>query len=148
MDVESVYAHVDLSQARARVRIMQRFINRSTVAMPEASYRFPMDANATLASCLVEIGDRKIKTSLEELKAAKKTFDTAQKAGKKAALVQQHAPDVFELSLGNVPAGATCVVELVYDVRLEQVAGGAGDTVFTLPAAIAPRYHMDLPPGK
>lgn len=141
VELQSVKVDVALHHVRAHVHIVQRYINHSTKAIPEASYRSPMDANAVLRSCLIEIDNIKIKTALQELTDAKKMFETAVQAGKKAGLLQQHVPDVFELSLGNVPAGATCVVNLEYDMRLEQVAGGTGETVFTLPAAIAPRYH-------
>lgn len=139
LDVERVSCTAHVAQVRARVRLVQRFVNRSrTRAVANASYRFPLDARGSIHSCSIQIGDRKIVPALQELERATNTFDAAIKSGKKAGLVRQHKPDVFELSLGNIPPATACVVELTYDVCLDQ---SDGQTRFTLPSAVAPRYE-------
>jgi uncharacterized protein YegL len=127
VDVECT---VVLSDLTADVNVAQTFQNRSTWEVPEATYRFPLDAAAALYSAVFTVGPRVIRARLEELKAAKDKFE-------KAGLVEQQKPDVFALSLGTVPANTQVRVELKYRVTCDLFAGA---TQFLLPSAVAPRY--------
>lgn len=58
-----------------------------------------------------------------------------------ATLLEEHTPEVFETSLGNIPPRATVRVEIVYVNELKADLGGDGALV-TILTSVAPRYGI------
>ncbi|KAI9762484.1 MAG: hypothetical protein M1840_001244 [Geoglossum simile] len=56
-----------------------------------------------------------------------------------AVLLEEHTPEIFEISLGNIPAQAQVKIETTYVNELGPDIGGEGVLV-TIPTSIAPRY--------
>lgn len=120
----------------ARVTVRQRFRNAGDEAI-EAVYVFPAPEKAAVTGLVIETGGRRIVGKVVEKEAAFDDYDEALAAGYSAALLDQHRPNVFQTSVGNLLPGQQMVVELVWVMEL----GWEGDALrFVLPTTVAPRY--------
>lgn len=85
----------------------------------------------------MRIGDRMIEAKVKEREEAKKEFHAAKKAGKKASLLEQHRPNVFQMSVTNITSGTTIDVELRYT---EHIIPEEGQYEFVYPVVVGQRY--------
>jgi Ca-activated chloride channel family protein len=83
------------------------------------------------------IGERVIIAEIKEKQKAKKEYEQAKKEGKTASLLQQHRPNVFQMSVANILPGDTIVVEMSYT---EILVPEEGTYEFVYPAVVGPRY--------
>ncbi|MEW6998499.1 marine proteobacterial sortase target protein [Colwelliaceae bacterium BS250] len=128
--------NVDVSAMMARVVLTQSFINSSNDWV-EGIYVFPLTEGVAVDDMEMWIGERFIKAEIQERKQAKKTYEIAKKAGKKASLVEQQRPNMFTTSLANIPPGETIKIKISY---LQQVPLLANTFSLRLPLTITPRY--------
>lgn len=124
----------------ARARVKQQFKNDSAF-WTEGIYVFPLPEKAAVDHFKMIIGERIIEGQVKERVSAKKTYENAKAAGKKASLIEQQRPNVFTTSLANIAPGETMTVEFEYQQVLEY-----RDNSYRLryPMVVGPRYH----PGK
>ena len=119
-----------------RVVMRQRFRNAGTTTI-EAVYVFPAPEKAAVTGLVIETGGRRIVGKVKEKEAAFDEYDDALSRGYGAALLDQHRPNVFQASVGNLEPGQEMVVELTWVMELTW----EGESLrFTLPTTIAPRY--------
>ncbi|CAG8540533.1 19471_t:CDS:2 [Racocetra fulgida] len=106
----------------------------------EAIYKFPLHEATAVCGFEAEIdGKRKIKGVVKEAKQAAKEYDKAIQQGQGAYLLEQHQPDIFQCSVGNITTGQTVVIKITYVTELKHDAE-AEKVRFVFPTAIAPRY--------
>ncbi|WNC71550.1 marine proteobacterial sortase target protein [Thalassotalea psychrophila] len=127
---------IDVNAMMARVVVTQSFINTSNDWV-EGIYVFPLTEGAAVDDMEMWIGERFIKAEIQERKQAKKTYDVAKKAGKKASLVEQERPNMFTTSVANIPPGEIIKIKISY---LQQVPLLANTFSLRLPLTITPRY--------
>ncbi|KAG0012461.1 hypothetical protein BGZ80_011715 [Entomortierella chlamydospora] len=150
VDIE---AHSTILETTSRTKLTQTYFNPSEVYnIPELQYTFPLYDGVSVVGFTCRIGDRTIVGQVKEKEKAKKVFKDAVARGEKAALLEQlpEASDVFTTTVGNVPAGATVVVEITYMGELKHDAEVDGIR-FTIPTKIMPRYGnypVELAKGK
>ncbi len=120
----------------ARVKLRQQFYN-PTDSWLEGVYAFPLPENASVDSMRLIIGDQVIEASIKEREAARKAYERARREGRRAALVEQHRPNIFTNSIANIGPRDTVVVELSYQhsLRYDQ-----GKFRLRFPMVVAPRY--------
>lgn len=120
------------------------FKNSSPSEMMEVVYTQPMDPQASLFKMVVKIGERVIEANAREKEAAKKAYDDAKDAGHGAYLasISDDQPDVYSLSLGNVPPGETVVVMISYvtEVLLDDNRVDGSVLRFSIPLGLFQRY--------
>jgi hypothetical protein len=109
-----------------------------TLQRTEAKYQLPLDEKAAVTEFFAEINGRLIEGIVKDKVEAKKDYEDAVDDGETAFLVEQTRPDVFEISCGNMPAGAVIRTTLVYVAPLEVF--DADTYRFVIPTKIAPRY--------
>jgi Ca-activated chloride channel family protein len=119
-----------------RVSVRQEFRNEGPDWV-EGIYVFPLPDGAAVDRMRLHIGDRFIEGEIQEKEHAKKTYEKAKQAGKKASLVQQQRANLFTTSVANVAPGELVVVEIEYleDVRYED-----GRFSIRFPMTLTPRY--------
>ncbi|KAF9351152.1 hypothetical protein BGX26_010778 [Mortierella sp. AD094] len=135
-------AHTTILETTSRTKLTQTYFNPSeTYNIPELQYTFPLYDGVSVVGFTCRIGDRTIVGQVKEKEKAKKVFKDAVARGEKAALLEQlpDASDVFTTTVGNVPAGATVVVEITYMGELKHDAEVDGIR-FTIPTKVMPRY--------
>jgi Ca-activated chloride channel homolog len=115
--------------------VVQRFRNTSGHAT-EATYIFPLPADAAVSALAIQIGGRTIRGAIEGREAAQRRYEAAVAAGVGAALLEQERPDVFTQTVSAIPPGGVVEVTLRYDAvaRFE-----AGSWQLVVPMVVAPR---------
>ena len=132
---------MQISGLVARVSVRQEFHNAGSEWV-EGIYVFPLPENSAVDRMRLHIGDRFIEGEIQEKEHAKKTYEQAKQAGKKASLVQQQRPNLFTTSVANVAPGERVVVEIEYleDIRYEN-----GRFSIRFPMTLTPRYISGQP---
>jgi Ca-activated chloride channel family protein len=116
--------------------VVQRF--RNTSGRPtEATYIFPLPADAAVSAMAMQIGTRTIHAAIEPRDAAQRRYEAAVAAGAAAALLEQERPDVFTQTVSAIPANGVVEVTLRYDT-LARYQAGTWELV--VPMVVAPRY--------
>lgn len=127
---------VDATGMIARVIVKQHFKNESEF-WSEGKYIFPLPNDAAVDYMAMHIGERKIVGTVKEKNEAKKIYEKAKNAGKKASLVSQHRPNLFSNKVANIAPGESITVELHY---VETIHYEHGQFSLRLPTTITPRY--------
>jgi hypothetical protein len=126
--------------------VTQQFSNASSSATQNARYVFPIYDGSVVTSFRCWIGnDRLLEGAVKAKEAARADFQHAVSQRKVAVLVEELAPEIFETSVGNIPAQTTVKIEITY-TNLLKVDNSTGGLVLTIPTSIAPRYG-DVPEG-
>ncbi len=125
-----------------RTKVRQHFRNPSKDWM-EGIYQFPLPDDAAVDGMTMIIGERRIVSEIQEKKQAKKTYQKAAAAGKKAALLSQQRPNMFTTSVANIEPGGDIIIELSFQSLAAQ--DGVNFT-WRMPQAITPRYNSPMAP--
>ncbi|TYK64798.1 marine proteobacterial sortase target protein [Colwellia echini] len=126
----------------ANVKVKQKFTNASK-QWQHGVYAFPLPDDSAINQLIMRVGERVIIGEIQEKKQARETFNKAKKNGRKAALVEQHRPNLFTTHIANIPPNETVEVELTYfqQVNFHKVDDQAGEFSLHFPMAITPRYQ-------
>lgn len=132
----STNVDIEVNGMIAKVRYTQHFRNDSD-RWQEATYTFPLAENAAVNYMEMTIGERRIVGQIKELAEAKRIYEQAKSAGKRAALTEQQRPNMFTQKVANIAPGEQISVNLEY-VQLAQYQDGIFS--FRLPTTFTPRY--------
>jgi len=145
-----------LHETASRTHLSQTFINPSVDSpIANAKYTFPLYESCAVVSFRCHVGACLIEGVVKEKEDANTQYNDAVSRNESAGLFEQHTPDVFSTSLGNIPPGEPVKVEIEYIMELKHDAGFDG-LRFTIPTSIAPRYgeppqglseHVAIPNG-
>jgi len=125
----------------ARVSVRQVFQNSGSEWV-EGIYVFPLPDNAAVDRLRMHIGERYIEGEIREREAAKKAYEAAKSAGKKASLVEQQRANLFTTSIANIGPGETVAIEIEY---LQTVSYDEGNFSLRFPLAVTPRFIPGTP---
>ncbi|KAG7416802.1 von Willebrand factor A domain-containing protein 5A [Fusarium oxysporum f. sp. rapae] len=134
--VDGIVAHTEL---------VQKFHNPSDEIIDAAKHVFPLYDGAVITSFECTIGDeRRVRGVVKPKAQARKEFEEAVRDRVSApALLEEHTPEIFETSLGNIPANTTVEIKITYVQELKVVMTETEATegiALTIPMSIAPRY--------
>ncbi len=121
----------------ADVTVTQHYRNEGQRPL-HARYVFPGSTRAAVHGLNVRLGERLITAQIRERQQARIEFDQAKKEGKTGALLEQHRPNVFQMSVANILPGDEVAVELRYTDLLTPRDAVYG---FVFPTVVGPRYH-------
>ena len=128
----------------ASVTLKQRF--RNTTGGPiEAEYLFPLPHEASVHTMRFRIGERTVEAVVKEKEEAKRAYEAARREGRSATLLEQDRPNLFTLSVANIPDGETIEVTLGYQ---EKLAFDEGEWRFVFPMVTTERHHAGIPDGR
>jgi Ca-activated chloride channel family protein len=120
----------------ARVTVTQSFVNPSDRWL-EAVYAFPLPENAAVDRMRLQAGETVIEAKIREREAARQAYRQARQQGHRAALVEQHRPNLFTNAVANIAPGETVSVTLRYQ---QTVRYDSGSFRLRFPMVAAPRY--------
>ncbi|MFC1850112.1 marine proteobacterial sortase target protein [candidate division CSSED10-310 bacterium] len=123
-----------------RAEVSQWFFN-PTQEWLEGVYVFPLPENAAVDHLRMVIGHRIIQGQIEERAQAKKMYQKAKKAGRKASLLEQERPNIFTTSVANIGPGEEIEVVIQYQHNADY---NQGTFSLRFPMVVARRYI----PGK
>ena len=124
----------------ASITLKQTFKNPSTDWV-NGKYVFPLPQKAAVDSLTLKTDGRIIRGVVKEKNQAKKEFEAAKASGKKAGLLQQSRPNLFSMSLANIPPNAEVVAQVTW---VEAIKYESGRFSLRLPTTLTPRFI----PGK
>ncbi|KAF7331209.1 hypothetical protein MSAN_02439600 [Mycena sanguinolenta] len=134
-----VRAEASIKELAAQVKLTQTYGNDAGVPI-EAKYTFPIPARASVCSfTMIKQDGTRVVGSVLEKQEARETYNTAVAQGQQASLAEQQTPDVFQVSVGNIPPNEQVQIELVYATELSE--DEENDSIrFHLPVHIGARY--------
>ena len=113
----STHYLIDISGTISRTKVVQRFINSSDEWV-EGIYLFPLPPSSSVDHLRMRIGETFIEGQIKERKKAKRIYEKAKSSGKKAALLQQQRPNLFNHSVANIGPKETVVIEIEFQQAL------------------------------
>jgi len=134
--LQGTQVHFDISGTSADVTVEQTYQNRGTVPI-SAEYVFPASTRAAVHGLTMRLKDRVIHAQIKEREEARKTYEVAKQSGKSASLLEQHRPNVFQMSVANILPNEEVRVKLHYT---ELLVPTSGIYEFVFPTVVGPRY--------
>ncbi|KAJ7031685.1 von Willebrand factor type A domain-containing protein [Mycena alexandri] len=140
-----VRAEASIKELAAQVKLTQAYGNDASFPI-EAIYSFPVPARASVCGfVMIKQNGTRVVGSVLEKQEARKTYGTAVAKGQQASLMEQQTPDIFQVSVGNIPPREQVQIELVYATELAE--DEENDSIrFHLPFHIGARYGNAPPP--
>uniref|UniRef100_A0A3Q2CS07 Poly [ADP-ribose] polymerase n=1 Tax=Cyprinodon variegatus TaxID=28743 RepID=A0A3Q2CS07_CYPVA len=129
LPLQAVHVKCKLIDLLSQVVIFQKYTNHSSAPI-EAKYVFPLDDSAAVCGFEAFINGKHV-----EKQTARREYKQAIAKGHGAYLMDQEAPDVFTISVGNLPPGATVLIKVTF---LSELVVRDGSILFSLPGSVAP----------
>lgn len=130
-------AEVNIAGVIADVEIKQIYVNTGSSPI-EALYVFPGSSKSAVYGMEMRIGERTVVAEIQEKQKAQKMYEQAKSEGKSTSLLEQHRPNVFQMSVANIMPGDTIEVTLNYN---ELLVPQEGIYEFVYPTVVGPRYE-------
>lgn len=128
---------VDVHGDLVNVKLTQTFEN--PLDQPtNATYLFPLNQRAAIHRMIMRVGNEVVEAQIQEITKAKKTFAKAKSAGKAAALLEQHRPNMFTQKIANLVPGLPIRVTIEYSHTVAKI-DGAYELV--IPMVVGPRFQ-------
>ncbi len=139
LPLHSTTADVNIAGVIADVKISQVYINEGSNTI-EAIYTFPASTRAAVYGMEMKIGNRTITADIQKKEEARKNYEVAKAQGKRASLLEQKRPNVFEMNVANITPGDRIEVVLKYT---EMLIPTDGVYQFVYPTVVGPRYSNE-----
>ena len=136
LPLKSTHVDVNISGVIADVLVTQVYKNEGKRPL-EAIYVFPASTRAAVYGMKMTIGERIINAHIAEREDARRRYEDAKQTGRSASLLEQHRPNVFQMSVANILPSDVIKVELKYTELLIPT-----DKIyaFVYPTVVGPRY--------
>lgn len=128
----------------ASVVVSQRFGNPLKEAA-ELDYLFPLPENAAVTGFELQIGKRRVVGDIQELEAARATYQQARGEGRRTGLLEQRRENLFAVQLANIQPGETISAVMRYQQRMKFEDDSY---TFVFPMGITPKYDSPEHPGE
>ena len=139
LPLKATSASVNIAGVIADVQVKQVYVNTGKVPL-EAIYVFPGSTNSAVYGMTMTIGQRRIKAKIAEKNQARQQYEQAKTEGKRASLLEQQRPNVFQMNVANIMPNDTIEVLLQYT---ELLVPEEGVYSFVYPTVVGPRYNSD-----
>lgn len=136
LPLKNTAADVNISGVIADVVITQTYVNNGKTPL-EATYVFPASTQAAVYGLTMTIGNRRVVARIAEREKARADYEKARSEGKRATLLEEQRPNVFQMNLANIMPGDTIEVALRYT---ELLRPESGRYEFVFPTVVGPRY--------
>lgn len=132
----STVAEVNIAGVIADVTVRQTYKNDGEQPI-EALYVFPASTRAAVYGMQMKVGGRVIIAEIKEKQAARREYEAAKQEGRRASLLEQERPNVFQMSVANIMPGDQVEVELYYT---ELLIPEQNSYQFVFPTVVGPRF--------
>jgi len=134
--LKKVQLQVKVVNFISEVNIIQDYVNHEADPI-EVLYSFPVEESAAIIGFEASINDHVIVSQVKEKEKAQAEYQQAMRDHDSAILLDETAPDIFKMKLGQLKAGEKAQVKLTYimELPIEEKA-----VRLTIPTTIAPRY--------
>ena len=136
LPLKSAAANVVIDGTIAHVKLTQKYANTGKSPI-EAVYVFPASTRAAVHGMTLKTGDRVIAARVKESVKAKAEYAVAKAEKKTAALLEEHRPNVFQMSVANLLPGDDIDVEIEWS---ETIPALESTYEFVFPTVVGPRF--------
>lgn len=136
LPLKSTFAEVNIAGVMADVKVTQVYKNEGRNVL-EAIYVFPASTRAAVYGMQMIIGERVIEAQIRERQQARQEYEQAREEGRRASLLEQERPNVFQMNVANILPGDEIKVVLQYT---ELIVPEDGVYQFVYPSVVGPRY--------
>ncbi|XP_033122166.1 protein mono-ADP-ribosyltransferase PARP4-like [Anneissia japonica] len=130
----AVHIRAKLLDLAAQVVVLQAYKNENSHPI-EAKYVFPLDDMAAVVGFEAFIDGKHIVGEVKDKEVAHREYREAISKGHGAYLMDEETPDVFTVSVGNLPPNSEVLIKITY---VAELAVDSGKIVFNLPGSVAP----------
>ncbi|XP_059355827.1 protein mono-ADP-ribosyltransferase PARP4-like isoform X2 [Carassius carassius] len=134
LPLKAVNVRCKLVDLLCQVIIFQTYTNQNDFSI-EAKYVFPLEETAVVCGFEAFINGKHVIGKVKEKEQARKEYKQAIEMGHGAYLMDQDAPDVFTISVGNLPPGATVLIKVTF---ITELVVRSGSIIFSLSGSVAP----------
>jgi hypothetical protein len=141
----SVQVQGDIIDFVGKIKVTQTYQNKYDRNI-EAKYMFNLDGNSTVTGMSLIIGDRILKSKIQEKSEARQTYETAIVEKKTTSLLEKASNGIYTMNIGNIQPNQEVKIEFEYLTTLECTE--EGHMKFVLPTNISPKYddqHKTVP---
>jgi len=129
-------AEIVVNGITGRATVQQTFLNPED-AWVEGIYVFPLPEDAAVDRLRLRVDGRRIEGVVAERAAARERYAEAAAGGQRASLLEQDRPNLFTMSVANIPPNSRIEVEIGYQ---QAVTHQDGRYSIRFPMAVTPRY--------
>lgn len=137
LPLQKTSVNVQIIGGLATVLVTQEFYN-PLKEPAEIEYLFPLPHQAAISDFEIKIGNRTVRSNLEEFEKALDVYQEAVRKGKLASLLEKRRPNLFAVRVANVQPENSIQTLIRFQERL---AFHDGEYEFVFPMGITPRYH-------
>ncbi len=119
----------------ATIDVSQRFRNPNREPA-EATYTFPLPANAAVCDFVMSIGTRHIRGVIRPRREAEQIYREARQQGYRASLLVEHSPHLFTQSIGSIEPQKSVDIEMRY---VEPLGMKDGEFALRIPLSLRSR---------
>jgi hypothetical protein len=134
--LKATSAEVNIAGVIADVTVRQQYENAGDEPI-EAIYVFPASTRAAVYGMEMKVGNRLIVAEIKEKQQARQIYTEAKSQGKRASLLEQERPNVFQMNVANIMPGDQVEVVLQYT---ELLIPEQGAYQFVYPTVTGPRF--------
>ena len=134
--LKATAAEVNIAGVIADVTVRQQYENNGDEPI-EAIYVFPASTRAAVYGMEMKVGNRLIVAEIKEKQQARQIYTEAKSQGKRASLLEQERPNVFQMNVANIMPGDQVEVVLHYT---ELLIPEQGVYQFVYPTVVGPRF--------
>ncbi len=134
--LQSVNVEAGIENLLCRTTVRQRYRNLEDVTT-EAVYTFPLPLGAVLLDMTIETGTKELKGVVVEKTEAEERYEDAVTDGDTAIMLEQVAPGLYTMNVGNLQPGESVDIAITY---AELLTWRDNSLRFFLPTTVAPRY--------
>ena len=109
--LKAVHIRAKLLDLASEVIVLQAYKNESSQPV-EAKYVFPLDEMAAVCGFEAFINGKHVIGIVKEKEEARREYKEAISRGDGAYLMEEETPDVFTVSVGNLPPGANVLIKV------------------------------------
>ncbi|HPT77941.1 MAG TPA: VIT and VWA domain-containing protein [Candidatus Atribacteria bacterium] len=117
--------------------VMTQYYKNTSGCDLEAVYIFPVPDTAAVSGFRAVIGDREVKGLVKEKKKALEEYNRAILDGDSAYLLEEHRPNVLQISVGRIMQGEEVELELSY---IDALQCQDKEVRLSIPTVVAPKY--------
>ncbi len=103
----------------------------------EIFYIFPLNHESIITGFQATINGRVVKGVVEERKEAERKYAKAIRMGDSAMMLEEHRPNIYQISLGQVLKGESVTIHISYMIPIVR---RENDFELILPMVVGPRY--------
>ncbi|NXJ11809.1 PARP4 polymerase, partial [Odontophorus gujanensis] len=132
--LKSVHIKARIIDFVAQVVMFQTYTNQNSSPI-EAKYVFPLDDKAAVCGFEAFVNGTHIIGQVKEKSQAHREYREAVSQGDGAYLMDQDAPDIFVITVGNICPNSTVLIKITY---ITELSCQNGCITFHMPASVSP----------